>query len=79
MTNQRFIVQRTAGTSLTRLKLKWVSFQLIQGSTGWAVALRTIWKTERGVVQSNSTPASAISRKYRLMVREEFEDINSEN
>lgn len=34
-------------------------------------------KTERGIVQSNSTPARAMSRKYRLMVRVELEeDIN---
>ena len=79
MMNQRFVCHVTAGMSLTRLKLKWVSCQLTHGSSGWAVALRTIWKIASGVVHNNSTPARAIKRKYRLIVKVEFEDTNWEN
>jgi len=34
---------------------------------------------EIGVVHISSTPASAIKRKYRLVVNDLFEDINSVN
>ena len=50
--------------------------QLTHGTTGAAVAFRTIEKTANGVVHNISVQARAIRRKYRLAVSDEFVDRN---